>query len=120
MPTRTAALDRVPAPALFVVSGLTQYLGAAIAVGLFAVAGAVEVGWLRIAASALLLLAPALAILAWGVSGIRETPIRLSGPDMAWLARVVRPEELEDAREDRHVGAGEDGVAQSLTVDHGS
>ena len=57
MPTRTAALDRVPAPALFVVSGLTQYLGAAIAVGLFAVAGAVEVGWLRIAASALLLLA---------------------------------------------------------------
>ncbi|MCB7135058.1 EamA family transporter [Cellulosimicrobium marinum] len=47
----------MPVPALFVVSGLTQYLGAAIAVGLFAVAGAVEVGWLRIAASALLLLA---------------------------------------------------------------
>jgi inner membrane transporter RhtA len=52
-----AALARVPVPALFVVSGLTQYLGAAIAVGLFAVAGAVEVGWLRIAASAVLLLA---------------------------------------------------------------
>jgi inner membrane transporter RhtA len=44
-------------PALFVVSGLTQYLGAAIAAGLFTVAGAVEVGWLRIAASAVLLLA---------------------------------------------------------------
>jgi inner membrane transporter RhtA len=43
-------------PALFVVSGLTQYLGAAIAVGLFAVAGAVEIGWLRIAASAVFLL----------------------------------------------------------------
>ncbi|QJW38019.1 EamA family transporter [Cellulosimicrobium protaetiae] len=57
MPTRSAALDRVPVPALFVVSGLTQYLGAAIAVGLFAVAGAVEIGWLRVAASALLLLA---------------------------------------------------------------
>lgn len=58
MPVRpAAALERVPVPALFVVSGLTQYLGAAIAVGLFAVAGAVEVGWLRIAASAVLLLA---------------------------------------------------------------
>jgi inner membrane transporter RhtA len=51
-----AALGRVPVPALFVVSGLTQYLGAAIAVGLFAVGGAIEIGWLRIAASAVLLL----------------------------------------------------------------
>ncbi|WP_369824623.1 DMT family transporter [Cellulosimicrobium sp. CUA-896] len=58
MPVRpAAALEQVPVPALFVVSGLTQYLGAAIAVGLFAVAGAAEVGWLRIAASAVLLLA---------------------------------------------------------------
>lgn len=58
MPRRpVAALERVPVPVLFVVSGLTQYLGAAIAVGLFAVAGAIEVGWLRIAASAVLLLA---------------------------------------------------------------
>lgn len=58
MPVRpVAALGRVPVPALFVVSGLTQYLGAAIAVGLFAVAGAVEVGWLRVAASAVLLVA---------------------------------------------------------------
>jgi len=57
VPVRPAAvLGRVPVPALFVVSGLTQYLGAAIAVGLFAVAGAVEVGWLRVAASAVLLL----------------------------------------------------------------
>ena len=59
--------------------------------GLRAAIGEATSSWL---ASALLLLAPALAILAWGVSGIRETPIRLSGPDMAWLARVVRPEEL--------------------------
>lgn len=53
----TGPLDRVPAPLLFVVSGLTQYLGAAIAVGLFSVAGALDIAWLRIAASALLLLA---------------------------------------------------------------
>lgn len=59
--------------------------------GLRAAIGEATSSWL---ASALLLLAPALAILAWGVSGIRETPIRLSGPDIAWLARVVRPEEL--------------------------
>lgn len=53
-----SALDRVPAPALFVVSGLTQYLGAALAVGLFAVLGAPQVAWLRIvvAAGVLLLL----------------------------------------------------------------
>ncbi|MFF3063992.1 DMT family transporter [Oerskovia sp. NPDC057915] len=48
---------RIPPPALFVVSGLTQYLGAAIAVGLFAVVGAPEVAWLRIVVAALLLLA---------------------------------------------------------------
>ena len=45
-------------------------------------------------ACTLLILAPAVAFLAWGVSGIRETPIRLTGPDIAWLARVARPEEL--------------------------
>ena len=59
--------------------------------GLRATMGADASAWL---ASTLLVLAPALAILAWGVTGIRETPIRLIGPDIAWLARVVRPEEL--------------------------
>lgn len=47
----------MPAPVLFVGSGLAQYVGAAVAVGLFAVAGAPEVGWLRILAAALVLLA---------------------------------------------------------------
>jgi inner membrane transporter RhtA len=47
----------VPAPALFVVSGLSQYLGAALAVGLFAVLGAAEIGWLRLVAASLVLLA---------------------------------------------------------------
>ena len=76
MPVRpAAALGRVPVPALFVVSGLTQYLGAAIAVGLFAVAGAVEVGWLRIAASAALLLA-------WR----RPWRTRWAARDVAWVA----------------------------------
>ncbi|GIG40721.1 EamA family transporter [Cellulomonas phragmiteti] len=47
----------MPAPALFVVSGLTQYAGAALAVGLFAVLPAGNVAWLRVAVSAVLLLA---------------------------------------------------------------
>ena len=47
----------MPAPVLFVGSGLTQYIGAAIAVGLFAVAGAPETAWLRILVAALVLLA---------------------------------------------------------------
>ncbi|WP_129338089.1 EamA family transporter [Cellulomonas endophytica] len=50
-------MTRVPAPALFVVSGLTQYVGAAVAVGLFAVLPAPTVAWLRVAVSALLLVA---------------------------------------------------------------
>lgn len=51
----TPVLDRVPAPAVFVVSGLTQYVGAAVAVGLFARFGASEVGWWRIAFAAAVL-----------------------------------------------------------------
>lgn len=47
---------RVPAPALFVVSGLTQYVGAALAVGLFASVTAAGVAWLRIAVAALVLI----------------------------------------------------------------
>jgi len=50
-------VGRMPAPLLFVGSGLAQYVGAAIAVGLFAVAGAPKTGWLRILAAALVLLA---------------------------------------------------------------
>ncbi|ROS79198.1 DMT family transporter [Cellulomonas sp. PhB143] len=58
MPFRPArALDAVPAPALFVVSGLTQYVGAAIAVGLFTVVGAPEVAWLRVVVAAVVLVA---------------------------------------------------------------
>lgn len=50
------AAPRVPASVLFLGSGLTQYLGAALAVGLFAVLGATSVAWLRLAVAALVLL----------------------------------------------------------------
>ncbi|MBU4213770.1 MAG: EamA family transporter [Actinobacteria bacterium] len=46
----------MPAPALFAVSGVTQYAGAAVAVGLFDVVAAPVVAWLRIAVAALVLL----------------------------------------------------------------
>ncbi|RMI05069.1 EamA family transporter [Cellulomonas triticagri] len=47
----------MPAPVLFLVSGLAQYGGAAVAVSLFAVIASPSVAWLRIAASAVLLVA---------------------------------------------------------------
>ncbi|MET0789501.1 MAG: EamA family transporter [Cellulomonas sp.] len=46
----------MPAPLLFVLSGLTQYLGAALAVGIFGTVAASTVAWLRIAVAALVLL----------------------------------------------------------------
>lgn len=51
------AADRVPAPALFVASGLTQYLGAALAVGLFDRIAPAGVAWLRLVVAAAVLLA---------------------------------------------------------------
>ena len=56
-PSARGALDRVPAPALFLVSGLTLYAGAAVAVGLFDRLGAPTVGWWRIVLAAVVLLA---------------------------------------------------------------
>ena len=44
-PTGRGVLDRIPAPALFLASGCTQYYGAALAVGLFAVLPAASVAW---------------------------------------------------------------------------
>ena len=46
----------MPAPLLFVLSGLTQYLGAALAVGIFGTVAAGTVAWLRIAVAAVVLL----------------------------------------------------------------
>lgn len=45
----------MPAPLLFVLSGLTQYVGAALAVGIFGTIAASSVAWLRIAISAVVL-----------------------------------------------------------------
>ncbi|GII99980.1 inner membrane transporter RhtA [Sediminihabitans luteus] len=69
------ALDAVPAPALFVASGITQYLGAAIAVGLFATVGAPEVAWLRI-------LVAAVVLVLWR----RPWRSRWTRRDLAWVA----------------------------------
>lgn len=69
------ALARVPAPLLFVVSGLTLYVGAAVAVGLFDSLGAPAVGWWRILLSAVVLLA-------WR----RPWRRRWTGRELAWAA----------------------------------
>lgn len=47
--------DRVPAPALFLGAGVSMYYGAALAVGLFATASAVSVGWARLVVAAVVL-----------------------------------------------------------------
>jgi inner membrane transporter RhtA len=52
----SSGIDRVPAPVLFLVSGFSQYYGAALAVGLFATVPALAVSWWRIALSAATLL----------------------------------------------------------------
>ncbi|PFG35084.1 EamA family transporter [Sanguibacter antarcticus] len=49
-------MHRVPAPLLFLVSGVTQYVGAGLAVGLFTVVPATAVAWSRIAVAAVVLL----------------------------------------------------------------
>lgn len=52
-----AWVGRLPPPLLFVTSGFTQYAGAALAIGLFAVIPSASVAWWRLAVSALVLLA---------------------------------------------------------------
>ncbi len=54
---RPGPLDRTPAPLVFVVSGLAQYYGAALAIGLFDRIPAAGVAWLRMAVAAVVLLA---------------------------------------------------------------
>ncbi|CAM5788094.1 EamA family transporter [Cellulomonas persica] len=46
----------MPAPLLFVVSGVTQYVGATVAVGLFARLAPASLGWLRVVVAALVLI----------------------------------------------------------------
>lgn len=53
----TRRLQAIPAPVLFVGSGFSQYLGAATAVGLFALLTPPAVAWWRVAVAAIVLLA---------------------------------------------------------------
>ncbi|MBC8092542.1 MAG: EamA family transporter, partial [Pseudonocardia sp.] len=53
----TAVRERVPAPALFVLGGLSMYVGAALAVGLFDVLSPTAVALLRLLGAAAVLLA---------------------------------------------------------------
>ncbi len=55
-PSRSVA-DRVPAPLFIIGSALTQYIGAAVAVGLFAVIPPASVAWWRVTIAALVLMA---------------------------------------------------------------
>lgn len=64
-------MHRVPAPLLFLFSGVTQYVGAGLAVGLFTVVPATAVAWSRIAVAAVILLA-------WG----RPWRTRWDGPTL--------------------------------------
>lgn len=52
----TRPIDRIPAPLLFLTAGASQYLGAAIAVGLFPLMPPHTVAWLRSVVAALVLL----------------------------------------------------------------
>lgn len=45
-------------------------------------------------AFALLSFLPAVLLMCCVTSGLQETPLRLTLPDISWLARVVRPEEI--------------------------
>lgn len=55
--TLKARLGAMPAPVLFVLSGISMYVGAALAVGLFPVASPAGVAWLRCLGAAIVLLA---------------------------------------------------------------
>ena len=45
-------------------------------------------------AFALLAYLPAVLLVCWAIAGLQETPLRLTLPDISWLAREVRPEEI--------------------------
>ena len=55
MVSRSSAVSGPPAPSLFVVGGLSMYVGAALAVGLFTQAPPAGVAWLRLAGAAVVL-----------------------------------------------------------------
>ncbi len=95
MPSRpVGGADRVPAPALFLLSGVAQYLGAAVAVGLFASLAAPEVAWARIAVAAAVLLVWRRPWRArWsrrGLGGAVAFGITLAGMNIAFYLAIAR------------------------------
>ena len=56
-PAATATMQRLPPQALFILGAISQYVGAALAVLLFASVPAAGVAWLRVVSSAAVLLA---------------------------------------------------------------
>ncbi|MDO5720849.1 MAG: EamA family transporter [Actinomycetaceae bacterium] len=68
-------INRIPAPILFIISGLTQYSGAALAVILFTVMTPTTVAWWRVSIAAVILLL-------WR----RPWTIPISRRDIAWSA----------------------------------
>lgn len=71
--TSRSPLDRIPAPVLFVTSGVSQYTGAALAVGLFALMPPHTVAWLRALASAVVLV---VLIRPWRVAWDRRAVVQ--------------------------------------------
>ncbi|WP_448630586.1 EamA family transporter [Cellulomonas soli] len=66
----------MPAPLIFVLSGLTQYVGAALAVGLFDELPPATVAWLRVAIAALVLVAWRRPwTVTWSRSGLRTAAL---------------------------------------------
>ena len=78
------SLGGVPAPLLFVISALTQYVGAAVAVNLFVRIAPASLAWLRIAVAALVLVVPPVAgAAAWATSAVIQ---RVRPPHASSLA----------------------------------
>jgi inner membrane transporter RhtA len=66
MVSRSSATSGLPAPLLFVAGGVSTYVGAALAVGLFAQASPAGVAWLRLAGAAVVLVVWRLVVAAAG------------------------------------------------------
>jgi inner membrane transporter RhtA len=87
MVSRSSATNGLPAPLLFVVGGVSMYVGAALAVGLFAQVSPAGVAWLRLAGAAVVLGVWRLATAVVGRRSGRRADQR-SGPEAGRTART--------------------------------
>src|SRR5699024_4474871 len=81
------AANRVPAPALFITAGFSQYIGAALAVGLFALAPPHTVAWTRALVAGVVLLA---LIRPWRYSWTKKTLLESAVFGSVLLAKIGR------------------------------